>query len=153
MSELRGDSEENTQNPEKNIDRVSSTNSYSILNETEDRILNELELFEESLEFNNPDISLFNLANQVNTNTKYLSEIIKKHKGVNFNQYINELRIKYIVEKLSNNPEYLKYKISHLADESGFSSHSAFTSVFKQIMGISPSVFIRLLKDDNKNKK
>lgn len=153
MSELRGDSEENTQNPEKNIDRVSSTNSYSILNETEDRILNELELFEESLEFNNPDISLFNLANQVNTNTKYLSEIIKKHKGVNFNQYINELRIKYIVEKLSNNPEYLNYKISHLADESGFSSHSAFTSVFKQIKGISPSVFIRLLKDDNKNNK
>lgn len=145
MSELREDAqvEENLENKSKEL---ISKKTASILSETEERILKELVLFEESLEFNNSEISLFNLANQINTNTKYLSEIIKKHKGVNFNQYINELRIKYIVEKLSNNPEYLKYKISHLAEETGFSSHSAFTSVFKQIMEISPSAFIRLLK-------
>lgn len=63
------------------------------------------------------------------------------------------MRVKYIVKKLKTEPNYLNYKVSYLAEESGFSSHSSFATVFKNITGISPNVFIELLKKDLKKSK
>lgn len=109
----------------------------------EKELLIKLSKFEESGKFTNPKLNISNLAVALKTNTSYLSDVINHHKGKNFNSYINELRIAYICEKIYNNKEYLNYKISYLAEESGFTSHSAFATVFKNITGISPSVFLR----------
>ena len=98
-------------------------------------------------------MSLALLASQFETNTKYLSEIINTYKNKNFNSYINELRINYITDRLKNNKTYLQYKISYLAEESGFSSHSSFATVFKAVTGIPPTVFIELLRDQKKQSK
>jgi len=106
-------------------------------------LLMKLAKFEESGKFTNPKLNISNLAVALKTNTSYLSDVINHHKGKNFNSYINELRIAYICEKIYNHREYLNYKISYLAEESGFTSHSAFTTVFKNITGISPSIFLR----------
>jgi YesN/AraC family two-component response regulator len=115
--------------------------------EVEENILNGLKTFEESLEFNNKNISRYNLANTLNINTKYLSAVIKKHKKFNFNQYINHLRINYIVNQLKNEPQYRKYKINHLSEITGYSSHSAFSLEFKRITGLHPSAFIKTLDE------
>ncbi|MBU2928608.1 helix-turn-helix domain-containing protein [Winogradskyella psychrotolerans] len=114
--------------------------------ETEQNILLKLQRFERSLKYLSKDMSLALLAGQFETNTKYLSEIINKNYNDNFNTFINKLRINYIIEKLKNDTNYINYKISFLADESGFSSHSNFTTVFKGIVGMSPATFINLLK-------
>ena len=114
-------------------------------------ILSKMKKFEDSNKFLQKEMSLAMLASQFGTNTKYLSEIINKHLGKNFNNYINDLRINYIVEKLKTTPKYLNYKVSYLAEETGFSSHSSFTTVFKNTTGISPNVFIKLLTKDNNN--
>jgi AraC-like DNA-binding protein len=124
-----------------------------ILKESELQILQGLEKFEASAKFTNKDMSLGLLAAQLNTNTKYLSEIINRQKNKNFNGYINELRINYITEKLSTNPQYLNYKVSYLAEECGFSSHSTFTTVFKSIVGVSPAVFMDFIRDEKKSSK
>ncbi|MBB6371528.1 tetratricopeptide repeat protein [Chryseobacterium shigense] len=113
--------------------------------ETEEHILAGLRAFEENFDFNKKNISRYNLSNALNVNTKYLSAVIKKHKNFNFNQYINHLRINYIVGKLKNEPQYRKYKINHLAEITGYSSHSAFSLEFKKITGIHPSAFIKAL--------
>jgi AraC-like DNA-binding protein len=123
-----------------------------ILKETEELILNKLKRFENSKRFNNKDISLSVLAGQFDTNTKYLSEIINSHYDMNFNTYINRLRINYIVEKLKADPNFMNYKISYLAENCGFSSHSSFATIFKSITGISPGKFIELLNSENENK-
>jgi len=128
------------------------TKKNIILKETEELILNKLKRFENSKRFNNNDISLSVLAGQFDTNTKYLSEIINSHYNMNFNTYINKLRINYIVEKLKTDPNFMNYKISYLAENCGFSSHSSFATVFKSITGISPVTFIELLKSENENK-
>ena len=104
--------------------------------------------FETTKKFKNKEISLAVLAGQFETNTKYLSEIINRHYHINFNTYINTLRINYIVEKLKNEPNFCNYKISYLAEICGFSSHSSFATVFKSIIGISPIKFIDLLKNE-----
>ena len=130
---------------EKN-DVISKRNSMPA--ETEQQILNKLKKFESTSKFTNKDISLAVLAGQFETNTKYLSEIINKHYNINFNTYINKLRVNFIIEKLKNEPNFCNYKISYLAELSGFASHSSFATVFKSISGISPITFIDLLKNE-----
>ncbi|MGJ7029739.1 helix-turn-helix domain-containing protein [Niabella hirudinis] len=114
--------------------------------ETELKLLKGLENFERSDHFLNGELSLSSLATRLNTNTKYLSYLIKTHKKADFNSYINELRVNHIVEKLKNQPGWRQYKISALATTAGFSSHSQFAAVFKTFTGLSPSVFIKYLE-------
>ncbi|MNL47805.1 HTH-type transcriptional regulator ChbR [compost metagenome] len=114
-------------------------------------ILEKLNKFEESAKFTNSKLTVASLAVMFKTNPTYLSETIKKHKEKNFNNYINDLRINYICKQILERPEFLNYKISYLAEEAGFSSHSSFTTVFKNVTGISPSVFLREADQKLKN--
>lgn len=109
-------------------------------------LMKKLDEFEKNNNYLDASMSLNLLAENLNTNTKYLSEIINTYKNKNFHSYINELRINYIVAQLKNNPVYLKYKVSHLAEEAGFSSHSLFSTVFKQVTGYSPALYIKSLQ-------
>lgn len=114
--------------------------------EVEEQILSGLENFEKEEMFLHKDISLAYLASKLKMNTKYLSEVLNSRLNENFNGYINRLRIEYIVNKLKNDPQYLKYKISYLAEISGYSSHSSFSTAFKSITGMPPTKFISYLK-------
>lgn len=134
-----------------NVDKKKESKKNTILKETEDQILVKLKRFESSKRFINKDISLAVLAGQLDSNTKYLSEIINTHYNVNFNTYINRLRINYIIEKLKTDPNFINYKISYLAENCGFSSHSSFATVFKSVTGISPVKFIELLNQEKEN--
>ncbi|WP_193811503.1 helix-turn-helix domain-containing protein [Kaistella flava (ex Peng et al. 2021)] len=116
--------------------------------ETEKEILNGLQQFEQSKKYLDNNMSLPTLAGELNTNTKYLSEIINKYKDKNFNSYINELRIKYIIHLLSTDRSYLQYKISYIAEIGGFTSHSAFTNIFKAVTGMSPHEYMQTLRKD-----
>lgn len=120
-----------------------------IKKETEEVLLNRLELFEKNMDFLDSNVSLSSVAGNLKTNTKYLSYIINKHKKKDFSSYINELKIHYIIEKLKNDPKYRTYKISYLAKECRFSSHSKFTSAFKTITGLSPSLFLSYLEKND----
>lgn len=115
--------------------------------EKEEELLLRLEQFEESKKYLDNNMSLATLAATLETNTKYLSEIINKYKDKNFNTYINELRVKHVVQLLSTDPTYLQYKISYIAEIGGFTSHSAFTNVFKSVTGFSPNEYIQNLKN------
>ncbi|UOU96800.1 AraC family transcriptional regulator [Chryseobacterium daecheongense] len=111
--------------------------------EKEFEILQKLNEWEKSDLYLNKNMSLSTLSAQMGINTKYLSEVINNSKGKNFNGYINELRINHIAHLLKTNPTYLNYKVSYLAEFSGFSSHSAFTTVFKSVTGMSPNAYIQ----------
>lgn len=116
--------------------------------ETMQKLLLSLDEFEAGTLFTNRNMSLSYLATHINTNTKYLSRVINLHKQKDFNGYINELRVNYIIVQLNSDPVWRKYKISTLAEEAGFSSHSKFATVFKSITGLSPSLFIQYLEKD-----
>jgi|UPI0004839380 AraC-like DNA-binding protein len=132
------------------IEKKQESKKTLILKETEEQILTKLKKFETSKRFLNKDFSLAILAGQLDTNTKYLSEVINSHYQMNFNTYVNKLRINYIVEKLKTDPNFIKYRISYLAENCGFTSHSAFATVFKNITGLTPVKFIEFLNNENK---
>lgn len=152
IADLQNENKQNIgEDPQISTEDITvKSGSPSLSSETEQEILCLLSKFESTNGFTDPNISLAKLATKLKTNTTYLSEIINRCKGKNFNNYINELRIYYVINKLYNEPEYRNYKISYLAQESGFISHSTFATVFKNVLGVSPSSFISQLKDNSK---
>ncbi|MFT3796128.1 helix-turn-helix domain-containing protein [Flavobacterium sp.] len=132
------------------VPEQTAVRQMAIPQKTEEALLEKLAKFEKSNRFTNPNLTLVTLAKSLDTNTKYLSEIINKNKDANFNQYINELRINYIIGKMKEDPKYLNYKVYYLAKECGFSSQSTFSTVFRASTGISPLSFIKFLKNENK---
>ena len=120
--------------------------------ETESHILEQLHNFEKGNLFLQSNLTLAQLAVHFEINTKYLSHTINKHKGKDFNNYINELRIMNIIEKIEKDPKYLNFKIGYLASECGFSSHSKFATVFKNVIGIPPSKYINLVQKEHNAK-
>lgn len=135
---------------DKSISDLNKSKSapINLSSKTERELLNKLEEFEASGKFLDENISFSILAGYLNSNAKYLRQVLKNNKNTDYNNYINELRIKYIVDKLKTNPDYLNYKISYLAKECGFSSHSKFSADFKRVMNISPSKFINAIKKE-----
>lgn len=118
---------------------------------TRDKILLKLDKFERSKLFTKSTVSLSYLASYCNTNTKYLSHVVNNYKKKDFKNYINDLRIRYIIEKLSNDPQYQKYKISTLSEEAGFSSQSKFAGAFRKVTSVSPMEYLDYLKTIKKN--
>lgn len=116
--------------------------------EAEEKLIEKLHNFEKSNSYLERKVSLSYVAAEIQSNTKYLSYIIKKHRGKDFNKYINDLRINYIVQKINDDPKYRQYKINFLAEETGFSSHSKFATVFKNTVGVSPSEFIKYFENN-----
>ncbi|MCT4185318.1 tetratricopeptide repeat protein [Elizabethkingia anophelis] len=128
--------------PEKK-EETRQLSDHNISKETEDRILKNLEEFENNKTFIAKDISLFSVANQFQTNTKYLSIVLKKNKNKVFTQYINDLRIQYIIDKLKTDSNFSKYKIYYLSELSGFSSQRAFTTAFSNRTKMKPLEYIK----------
>jgi AraC-like DNA-binding protein len=151
--ELNPDSNEELQSVDRKDDIIQEEQEKpletSIMSpEVEERILVQLKKFEKSGLFTKNSISLSSLASYCKTNTKYLSHCINKHKGMDYNNYVNNLRVNFIIDKLVNEPIYRKYKFSTLAEEAGFSSQNKFSTVFKKSTTISPSTFIKELEKE-----
>lgn len=133
----------------ENQETENNTESSIIMNsETEEKLVQKLEQFETTTLFTQKSISLSSLAIFCKTNPKYLSYIINTYKKQDFYNYINELRINYIIHQLNEDPMYRKYKIATLAEEAGFSSQNKFATVFKKVTSISPSTFIKYLEEE-----
>lgn len=150
-SDFSNISVEEVDDREKSIDK--RRNDSLMTSETEAKLLELLEEFERGELYNNKNMSLSFLAAELNTNTKYLSYVINQHKSADFKSYINRLRINYIIDKLINDEKYRQYKISILADECGFSSHSKFASIFKAVTDFSPSSYIKYLDAESQTGK
>lgn len=94
-------------NSNKNLNPNSNRNSNVDLNlpqKTEEELMLKLEEFEASKLFLDKNMSFSSLVSYLNTNEKYLRQVLKCNKFTDYNTYINELRIKYIVNKLEADP-------------------------------------------------
>ncbi|MBU7570539.1 MAG: AraC family transcriptional regulator, partial [Flavobacterium sp.] len=81
----------------------------------------------------------------------YLSKVINHYRNKNYNTYLNDLRIEYIVELLKSQSRYRNYTIKALADEAGFSTPQHFSKAFFASTGIYPSYFLNELNKDLNN--
>ena len=79
-----------------------------------------------------------------------LDELLTHIKGVSFADWLNSLRIEYAKNLLINNN---KYTIDAISSISGFSSRSAFYAAFKKVTNITPTEFIRQVKNNSEETK
>ena len=113
-----------------------------------DDLLDKLSVFEKKEGYLRRNIKLNDLAKEMKTNTKYLSYVINNFKNYNYAQYINDLRINYIVDALKNDLMLRKYTVKAISETAGFNNTESFSKAFNKKTGIYPSYFIKQL---NKN--
>ena len=130
------------------IKNIEFPETLDISEDIVNHILNELKQFEHNRGYLQSDLTLSVLAKQINSNTRYLSKVISYHKQKTFIQYINDLRVKYAVERLKTDEYFRKYTLLAIANELGFKKSESFTKAFKKVTGITPAYYIRELKKE-----
>jgi len=89
------------------------------------------------------DLSIETLTGMIGTSKSTLYRKVKANTGLNINEYIRLCRLKQAAEMLSSQ----KYRINEVAYMVGFSSPSYFATSFQKQFNISPSAFVKNLKD------
>ncbi|WP_170828448.1 helix-turn-helix domain-containing protein [Chryseobacterium soldanellicola] len=106
-------------------------------------ILKELEIFEKQEHFLKKGITLSSLAQSINTNTTYLSEVINSYKEKSFTTYLNDLRVDYALKRLIEDKRFRSYKLAVIADELGYNNAQAFTAAFKKKTQTTLSTYLK----------
>ena len=90
--------------------------------------------------FLDPDLTLRKLSAHLDTNTKYLSQVINHHGGCNFLSFVNDYRIAKVKEHL-NAGDFYKHTFFGIAQRCGFKNKSTFYKVFRDITGMTPKAY------------
>ncbi len=117
--------------------------SIDINPEIINQIKSKLKIFEKNKGFLKKSITAQTLADEFDTNSKYITKVINEYKSMKVNDYINNLRVEYAVMILQKDVKLRKYNIDALADEFGFKSIDTFNKYFVKRTGIKPSYFIK----------
>ena len=95
-----------------------------------------LQYFQKEKPYLNPEFNMSLLSDKLKVPKHHLTEVLNKHLGKNFFQFVNEYRVAAVKKQLDkpNNP----YSIEAIGYECGFNSKSTFFSVFKSLSGQTP---------------
>ena len=83
--------------------------------------------------YRNSDLKPSAIATELGTNTRYVTDCIKRCQNLTFTQYINEYRINYAKQLLLQYPDIQIFEVYFKA---GFSSERSFFRIFKTITGM-----------------
>ncbi len=100
------------------------------------------QLLEKDKLYLNAELSLKVVTDLLNTNTKYLSQVVNHQAGLNFQQFINLYRVEEAKRKIVND-SLSNLTLYGIALQCGFKNKSTFYKVFKEITGSTPKDFVR----------
>ncbi len=83
------------------------------------------------------DISLDDVSRMVDISPYYFSKLFKREMGVNFIEYLTDLRIQKAKEYMANP----KYSIKEVCSMCGYSDPNYFSRIFRKYVGVSPSEY------------
>lgn len=124
---------------EESVEYQYTESQHLVFQELKEKLLVHIEAEKPYLD---QELTIFKLAKELNTNTKYLSFIINKEFHQNFINFINEYRINEVKTKLVKQ-ENQNYTIEALAQNAGFKSKSSFNAAFKRYTGKTPSIYMK----------
>lgn len=131
---------ENIEESNEVVDEKTNTSTIDISfwKEKIEKIINEKQLY------NNPKLTLVDVANQLETNPKTISTTINSGFHKNFNDFINYYRIEAVKEKIKHG-EHTKSTLLGIALDCGFNSKATFNRAFKKSTSLSPKEYINKL--------
>lgn len=105
-----------------------------------------VKVMETSTEVYTEGFSIARLAELTDSNTKYVSQAINDIKHCSFSKLLAEKRINEACKRLLDTEHYGQYTIEAIAHSVGYKSRTTFISVFKEIVGLTPSAFQKMSK-------
>jgi len=90
------------------------------------------------------EISLDELSQQLFLSTAYLSKYFKKKLGMNYKDYLNNIRLDYAVSEM----KFSNKSILYIALDNGFPNTAAFNKVFKEKYHMTPSTYMKSIQKD-----
>ena len=106
-----------------------------LADELYDKILNMIVI---EKRYRNKDFSAKDLANELNTNTRYISAVINSRFNTNFSCLVNEYRVKEALHRMTDK-RYADMTIEDIGTMVGFANRQSFYASFYRIMGETPN--------------
>jgi AraC-like DNA-binding protein len=113
----------------KNYDYIEQAEQYFILHKS----------------FLNPDYTITQLEKEIKIPARLISKSIKLVRNQNFNQFLNEFRINYLLEQVPLDTA-INTNFQDLAYQIGFNSVNNFYAHFKNKVGCTPKTYFENLK-------
>ena len=118
----------------------------------EDNKWDDLDIWKQQIEtlitgeklYQNPELSLTEVARKLQTNTSVVSKAINQGFQMNFNDFINNYRIE-AVKKMFANGEHKKSTLLGIAYDCGFNSKATFNRAFKKNTNYSPKEYLNII--------
>lgn len=106
-------------------------------------------IMHEERPYMNPELTLADLAAQMNLARYEVTDLLNVHIGKNFFTYVNEFRMEAVMRRLAKT-DYDHLTIIAIANDCGFNSKSTFNSLFKAHMGLTPSDYKKQIRQADK---
>ncbi len=103
-------------------------------------------VMESSDEVYSNDFSLVRLAELVDGNQNYVSQVINEKYNCNFNALVNEYRIREACRRINDQKHYGNQTLDGIAQSVGIRARSTFVAAFKKFTGMTPSAYQKLAK-------
>jgi len=98
-------------------------------------------LFEENEVYKNSNLTLTDVALQLNTNRNIVSKAINQEFHMNFNDFVNEKRAEAVIEKLKQGEHHTSTLLG-IALDCGFNSKTTFNRAFKKYTSLTPNQYL-----------
>lgn len=91
--------------------------------------------------YKDAELTLSQLAKKLSTNSSVLSKVVNQGFGLNFNDFVNEYRVKAVMALLKAG-EQKNQTLLGIAYDCGFNSKATFNRAFKKQTGLSPKEWV-----------
>ncbi len=102
-----------------------------------------LKLMQDEKIYLQPELNLSDIANRLKTNISVLSGVVNNAFGKNFNDFVNEYRVREFQERIQL-PENRNITLLGIALDCGFNSKATFNRSFKKFTGKAPKEFLEV---------
>ncbi len=122
------------------VEKDSKNQPNDSLNQKEwkDKIIH---LFETNNIYTNPNLTLSEVANLLNTNRNIVSRAINQEFDMNFNDFVNKKRAEAVIVMLENG-KHTDNTLLSIALDCGFNSKTTFNRAFKKHTAMTPKQYI-----------
>ena len=135
---------------EKGIEKYKNS---ALSDDMQDELLNKiLAVMEDTSVICDTEFSILKLAELVQSNQAYVSQVINNVLKQNFRSFLSGYRIRE-ARRLFSEQGATRYTIESVAYKVGFKSRSTFCDVFKDVTGVSPNFYFKSMQKKMQKKE
>lgn len=120
----------------------------------EQRVLYKQQLekyFDEKQPYRETGYKIKDLSDELGIASYLLSAFINQEYGKNFNEFLNDYRVDYLVKLASTSSEFNQYTLDALSKKAGFKTRTTFIAAIKKRKNQTPSDFFRTIMAEDKD--